>query len=133
MTTKKQHLIITEGVAVSVNTMFRADISNVRDGVFFYHYNINIENRNDFPVQLLHRDWFIFDSLHASSHVSGEGVIGQQPVLAPGEVYNYTSGCEIRSDVGAMTGFYTFINKENEQVFRVEIPTFHLLFPGKLN
>lgn len=133
MTTKNQQVVITEGVAVSVVASFRADVSRSSDSVFFFNYSITIENRNEHTVQLLHRDWFIFDSLHVSTHVSGEGVIGQQPVLNAGEVYQYTSGCEMRSEVGSMTGFYTFLNVDTQEIFRVEIPTFHLIFPGKLN
>ena len=124
---------ITEGVAVRVTTRFRADLSNTHDGSFFFNYHVEIENQNLFSVQLLHRDWFIFDSLNPPAHVSGEGVIGEQPILVPGEMYAYTSGCELRSEMGAMHGFYTFKNAVSDEVFRVDIPTFQLEFPGRLN
>jgi ApaG protein len=124
---------ITEGVVVGVTPSFRDDVSDTRNNHYFFNYRISIENRNRHPVQLVHRDWFIFDSLNAPSHVSGEGVIGQQPVLEAGESYSYTSGCELHSEIGNMHGFYTFRNMETGQIFKVEIPVFDLVFPGRLN
>lgn len=128
-----QQIAITEGVAVSVLPTFRTDISQVNSQIYYFNYRIRIENRNAFSVQLIHRDWFIFDSLNVPSHVSGEGVVGQQPILEPGEVYEYTSGCELHSEMGAMHGFYTFKNSLTQEIFRVEIPMFQLVFPGKMN
>ncbi len=127
------NVAITEGVLVRVTAQFRADISHIREGSFFFNYRIDIENQNAFPVQLIHRDWFIFDSLNPPTHVSGEGVIGQQPILEPGELFNYTSGCELHSEIGSMHGFYTFKNTITDDVFRVDIPTFELIFPGRFN
>lgn len=124
---------LTAGVFVKVSTQFRADVSLVGDSIFFFNYRIDIENRNAFAIQLVHRDWFIFDSLNPTSHVSGEGVVGQLPVLEPGETYQYTSGCELRSDIGSMTGFYTFRNMETGEMFKADIPVFQLNYPGKLN
>lgn len=128
-----QNVAITEGVLVKVTTQFRADVSQAKEGSYYFNYRVDIENQNRFPVQLIHRDWFIFDSLNPPIHVSGEGVVGQQPRLETGEAYNYTSGCEIHSEIGAMHGFYTFLNLETRDVFRVEIPTFQLVFPGRFN
>lgn len=124
---------ITDGVEVSVSTQFRADVSHTSENSFFFNYRVNIENRNSFSIKLLHRDWFIFDSLNPPVHVSGEGVIGQQPELEPGESYSYTSGCELHSEIGSMHGFYTFLNQNTNEVFRVNIPAFDLVFPGRLN
>lgn len=124
---------ITQGVVVGVNTSFREDVSNTRENNYFFNYRITIENRNTFGIQLLHRDWFIFDSLNPPVHVSGEGVVGEQPVLDAGEIYSYTSGCELHSEVGNMRGFYTFRNTVSGELFKVEIPVFELVFPGRLN
>jgi ApaG protein len=124
---------ITEGVEVSVSTQFRADVSQTTENSYFFNYRIGIENRNSHPVKLLHRDWFIFDSLNPPIHVSGEGVIGQQPELEAGESYSYTSGCELHSEIGSMNGFYTFLNVSTNEIFRVNIPSFELVFPGRLN
>lgn len=124
---------LTAGVFVKVSTQFRADISLIGDSIFFFNYRIDIENRNAFPIQLVHRDWFIFDSLNQTMHVSGEGVVGQLPILESGELYQYTSGCELKSELGSMTGFYTFKNLNTEELFKVDIPQFLLNYPGKLN
>jgi ApaG protein len=75
---------LTEGVLIRVSTQFRADVSQTTDSIYFFSYRIDIENQNQFKVQLLHRDWFIFDSLNPIIHVSGEGVVGQQPILESG-------------------------------------------------
>lgn len=128
-----QNTTISQGVQVSVSTQFRADISQIRSGSYFFGYRIDIENRNMFSVQLIHRDWFIFDSLNPTIHVSGEGVVGEKPVMEAGEKYQYTSGCELHSEIGNMHGFYTFKNMVSGELFRVEIPLFQLAFPGKLN
>jgi len=130
---KMKSISITEGVEVGVTTQFRADVSHTKEGSYFFNYRISIENRNSFSVKLIHRDWFIFDSLNPPVHVSGEGVVGQQPVLEAGESYSYTSGCELHSEIGSMHGFYTFMNTDTNDLFRVEIPAFDLIFPGRLN
>ncbi len=124
---------ITEGVLVRVRTTFRDDISQVNESNFFFNYHIEIENHNSYGVQLLHRDWFIRDSLSSMVHVGGEGVVGQQPILGPGDCYQYTSGCELNSEIGSMYGFYTFVNVDTQEEFRVEIPNFQMVFPGRLN
>lgn len=92
-----------------------------------------MENQNDFDVQLLTREWYIFDSLSEARYVSGEGVVGEQPILKPGERFNYTSGCELFSDMGMMKGFYTFKNLKSGELFQVIVPTFLLEYPNKLN
>lgn len=124
---------ITSGIEVIVSTNFRADLSNIEIGSFFHNYHIQIENHNPYAVQLLHRDWYIFDSLSESSYVSGEGVIGELPTIKPGEKYNYTSGCELFSELGFMKGFYTFKNLQTGSLFEVNIPLFGLNYPPKLN
>ena len=128
-----QQTAITKGVLVKVNTEYREDLSTITEGVYYFNYHITIENQNSYPVQLIHRDWFIYDSLFPSVHVSGEGVIGQQPVLEAGEIFTYASGCELRSEIGAMSGYYSFLNLETKETIRVDIPTFHLIYPGRMN
>ncbi len=124
---------ITEGVKVSVVTEFKPEFSNISAARFVHVYHITIENHNAFPVRLMHRDWFIFDSLNETIHVSGEGVIGEQPNIQAGEVFQYASSCELFSEIGGMHGFYSFINQQTGKYFRVEIPNFILGFPGKWN
>lgn len=128
-----QQTAITKGVLVKVNTEYREDLSTITEGVYYFNYHITIENQNSYPIQLVHRDWFIYDSLFPSVHVSGEGVIGQQPVLEAGEIFTYASGCELRSEIGAMSGYYSFLNLVMKETIRVDIPTFYLIYPGRLN
>jgi ApaG protein len=82
---------------------------------------------------LISRDWYIFDSLNEAKYVSGAGVIGEQPVLKPEEDFRYTSGCDLRSELGMMKGFYTFKNLTDGSIFEVFVPTFLLEYTYKLN
>lgn len=125
--------LITSGIQISVRTIFRSDLSNLFEQNFFFNYLIEMENQNDFDVQLLTREWYIFDSLSEARYVSGEGVVGEQPIIKPGERFNYTSGCELFSDMGMMKGFYTFKNLKSGELFQVIVPTFLLEYPNKLN
>jgi ApaG protein len=88
---------------------------------------------NSFDVQLMTRDWYIFDSLNDSRYISGAGVIGEQPILKAGEKFTYTSGCDLTSEVGLMKGFYTFKNLIDDEFFQVFVPTLLLEYPGKQN
>lgn len=124
---------ITEGVQITVNTQFRPDLSHVTDNQFFFNYKIKMENHNTFDVQLLNRDWYIFDSLNEPNFVSGHGVIGEQPILKPGQNFTYTSGCELFSEIGFMKGFYTFKNLSTGNLFQVYVPIFKLIHPPRLN
>jgi ApaG protein len=125
--------LITSGIQISVRTQFRPDLSNIINSEYFFNYTIDIENTNSFDVQLMMRDWYIFDSLSDARYVNGEGVIGVQPILKPGEKFTYTSGCDLRSEVGMMKGFYTFKNLIDGELFEVFVPTFSLEYVAKLN
>ncbi len=124
---------ITEGIKITVATQYRPDLSQVSETSYFYNYKIEIHNSNPATVQLLHRDWFIYDSLNNDQHVSGEGVIGEQPILKHGEKYDFVSGCELKSEIGFMKGYYTFKNLESGMIFQVFIPTFNLIYPHRMN
>ena len=125
--------LITSGIQISVRTQFRPDLSNIINSEYFFNYTIDIENTNSFDVQLMMRDWYIFDSLSDARYVNGEGVIGEQPILHPGEKFTYTSGCDLRSEIGMMKGFYTFKNLIDGELFEVFVPTFLLEYSSKLN
>ena len=125
--------LTTSGIQISVSTRFRRDLSDITVSSYFFNYHIEIENTNPFPVQLMSRDWYIFDSLSAARYVNGEGVVGEQPVLQPGEKYSYISGCDLVSEIGMMKGFYTFKNLLDDTSFEVFVPTFVMEYPGKMN
>lgn len=93
-------------------------------------YFITIANHGAETVQLLEREWLIRQAFGEETRVQGEGVVGEKPVLGPGESYEYNSFCPIEHPPGLMEGFYTFQNTLGQR-FRVEIPAFTLRLPGE--
>jgi ApaG protein len=85
------------------------------------------------PVKLLRRHWYITDSNGTYREVEGEGVVGQQPVIEPGGSHQYISACNLRSDMGKMSGSYQMENLYNKRLFQVQIPEFQMIAPFKLN
>ena len=107
--------MISEGVEVSVESFYQPDYSNPISAEFMFAYRITIENHNQFPVKLLRRHWHIFDSNGQNREVEGEGVVGIQPILNPGERYQYVSGCNLRTEMGKMYGTYLMENSNNKK------------------
>ena len=124
---------ISEGVTVSVETFYQPEYSNPIAGDFMFGYRITLENHNPFPVQLLRRHWYIFDSISGHKEIEGEGVIGVQPVINPSKKYQYMSGCNLKSDMGRMHGVYFMENLNTKQSFLINIPAFEMIVPLKLN
>ena len=124
---------ISYGVNVSVETYYQAEYSNPSTNEYMFAYRVTIENKNSYPVKLLSRHWIIFDSNSATREVEGEGVIGVQPTINPGEQYQYISGCNLNTEIGRMSGSYLFENIFNKSTFSVIIPAFELYAPFKLN
>jgi ApaG protein len=125
--------MITEGVQVSVETFYQEDYSNPMQGEYMFAYRVEIENYNSFPVQLHRRHWFIFDSNATRREVEGEGVVGIQPVILPGETYRYVSGCNLKTEMGRMVGTYQMENLDTREQFTVQIPSFEMIVPYKNN
>lgn len=124
---------LTSGIKISVACQYEEQFSNPDKGLFMFSYTIWIENKNDFPIQLIKRHWHIVDSNTRAREVEGEGVIGQQPVILSGETYSYKSSCDFATDTGKMNGTYTMRNSLTKEEFDVEIPSFLLMVPHKLN
>ena len=124
---------VTCGVKVSVITQFEEDLSNPANRHFIFSYRIIIENQNPFEIQLLRRHWYIRDSMSVLREVEGEGVVGQQPIIYSGEIYEYESACNLVSDFGMMHGEYLFRKAKTDELLRVSIPEFKLEILGKLN
>ena len=118
----------TEGIRVRVRPDFSLADSDPSDGTFVFSYRVHVANEGDVAAQLLFRHWLIHDSVGDDSMVDGEGVVGEQPMLEPGESHEYQSYCVLRSPVGYMEGHYTFVRPNGEQ-FKVEVPRFHLSGP----
>ncbi len=125
--------IISEGVEVSVETFFQPDYSNPINYEFMFAYRITIENHNSFSVKLHRRHWNIFDSNGSFREVEGEGVVGLQPVITAGEKYQYVSGCNLKTEMGKMSGTYEMENLFTKTFFKVNIPSFQLMVPFKNN
>lgn len=124
---------ITEGVKVSVETIYQPEYSNPANDHFMFAYKINIENVGNHSVQLMRRHWHIFDSNGTQREVEGEGVVGLQPVIEPGQSHEYVSGCNLKTDMGSMKGEYQMLRLYDETLFDVTIPEFYLIAPYKLN
>lgn len=124
---------ITDGIKISVETFYQPDFSNPINHEFMFAYRISIENTNHFPVKLLSRNWQIYDSNGTFREVEGEGVVGVQPQLNPGEQYQYVSGSSLKTEMGKMHGSYIFENINTTKTFVVAIPAFELIAPFKLN
>jgi ApaG protein len=124
---------ITQGISVSVEVFYLAHQSNPLASDFAFAYRVTIQNNGIYIVKLLRRHWRIADTNGEERRVEGEGVVGQQPLLEPNENYQYTSGCNLHSDMGKMSGTYTFINIENNELFEVQIPAFEMVVPFKMN
>lgn len=118
----------TEGIRVSVRPSFSLPYSDPEDRKFVFTYRVEVENRSQEVAQLLFRHWHIHDSQGEDSEVDGEGVVGEQPILAPGTSHVYESFCVLRSPLGFMEGYYTFARPTGEE-FRVAVPRFDLRAP----
>ena len=123
----------TQGVTVSVSTNYLPDYSSPGQEHFVFAYRINIRNDSEFTVKLLRRHWYIHDATGVVREVEGEGVVGRQPTLEPGEIHNYVSGCNLKSGVGKMHGAYLMERVGSGQQFEVSIPEFTLMVPYRLN
>jgi ApaG protein len=124
---------VTAGVKVMVETFYQPGHSNPVNSEYLFSYRITIENLTEHPLKLLSRHWHILDSVGTHREVEGEGVVGQQPVIMPGNSYEYTSAANLQSDIGKMYGSYVFANLINKKKVTVSIPEFQLLVPAKMN
>ncbi len=124
---------VTDGISIKVENFFQPNQSNPLNSEYLFAYRITIENRGMYPIKLLSRHWHIIDSNGTHREVQGDGVVGRQPVIEPGDSYQYTSAAGLRSDIGKMYGTYIVENLFNKRKLTVVIPTFHLIVPAKLN
>ncbi len=124
----------TQGVVVRVTPTFLSQQSDPSQGRWVWAYAVEIENQREEEIQLLTRHWIITDALGCVDEVKGPGVIGEQPVIRPGQTHSYTSGCPLSTSSGVMVGSYGMVDA-NGQVLAVEIPAFSLDSerPGALN
>ena len=120
---------LTEGVRVTVESRFLQEHSAADEDRYAFAYFITIANEGSTRVQLKRRHWIITDGNGKVEEVEGPGVVGEQPVLAPGESHRYTSGSVLATPVGTMEGTYE-MHEADGRIFQAEIPRFSLQMPG---
>jgi ApaG protein len=123
----------TDGITVSVETEYQPEYSSPRQWHFVFTYKITIANNSPQTVQLLRRQWFIYDANGEVAEVEGEGVVGQQPVIEPGQQHQYVSVCNLKTGMGKMEGSYLMERIIDGKQFVVYIPVFNMVVPYRLN
>jgi ApaG protein len=122
----------TNGIRIQVKTQFLPDRSSPGDDQYVFAYHIKISNLGREVAQLISRHWIITTADGETEEVQGAGVVGEQPVLSPGEQFEYTSFCPLKTNVGTMHGSYTMATPSGE-VFQARIAPFTLAVPHALN
>lgn len=120
---------VSRAVLVRVAATYVPEDSSPRTPRHVWSYQVEIENHGDETVQLMTRRWLITDGHNRTEEITGEGVVGEQPVLKPREAFRYSSRCQLATPSGLMSGTYQMITA-NGDVFEAEIPTFSLHQPG---
>ncbi len=119
---------VTQDIRVVVRPFYLDDQSSPDEDYYVWAYQVRIENQGQETVKLLNRYWHITDATGRVEEVRGPGVVGEQPVLGPGEAFEYTSGCPLQAPSGIMVGSYE-MTKDDGTRFDVEIPAFSLDSP----
>src|SRR5210317_2307548 len=117
---------LAKNVDISVTTHYISEQSDPETHRYVFSYHITISNHNDVAVQLISGRWLITDGNEQTQEVVGEGVVGEQPVIEPGESYSYTSGTVMATEVGSMQGHYDMVRLDDGEGFKAPIPPFTL-------
>jgi ApaG protein len=120
---------VTDGIRVTVRAQYLADQSAPEKGRYVFAYSVTIANEGDAPAQLRTRHWIITDGRGKVEEVQGDGVVGEQPRLVPGQRFQYTSGCVLTTAVGTMHGTYQMI-RDDGTWFDAVIAPFSLVMPS---
>jgi ApaG protein len=123
---------LTDGIRVSVRSAFRPERSDPEKGRWLFSYTVRIANEGEAPAKLVARHWIITDANGAKEEVVGDGVVGQQPRLEPGQHFEYTSFCVLQTPHGSMRGSYRML-RDGGATFEARIAPFPLLVPGTVN
>jgi ApaG protein len=119
-------------INIEVLTEFVPSHSSDEENKYFFAYSVTIQNNSELNVQLVSRHWKIINSNGKIKDVSGLGVVGEQPIIYPGEIYSYTSATELDTPVGEMYGKYSMETEYGDQ-FETDIPKFNLIMPRSLH
>ena len=120
-------------IIINAKSSFLKDKSNIQKSLFFFIYEININNKSDNVFQLMSRHWEISDANGNTQVIEGEGVVGERPILKPGDSFSYNSFCPIKTEFGTMKGFYIFREDSTGTLFKAIIPEFILVVPNNIN
>ena len=126
----KQHVYhsASNDIIITLTPTFMPHHSNIDDSLFVWYYQVQIENRSDSPIQITNRFWKIIDAYSRITEVTGSGIGGEQPILNPNELYEYTSAVPLSTPSGFMSGHYIVESADGNE-FNVEIPAFSLDSP----
>ena len=116
-------------IDISVNSSYSPKNSNPENNIFSFKYHVSIKNNEYYPVQLISRHWIITDGDSHTKEIRGAGVVGKQPIIAPGEVYRYISSVVFNTEIGTMSGCYKMTDDSGME-FDATIPIFLLSVPG---
>jgi ApaG protein len=122
----------TRGIRVQVQSFYDPDQSSPHESYYFFAYRVRITNLGSEPAQLVSREWIITDADGKTERVQGPGVVGEQPLIAPGEAFEYTSFCPLPTPVGSMHGTYRMVLRSGER-FDAAIAPFSLAAPHAVN
>jgi len=125
MQSNESYSLTTNAITITVQPFFLENQSEPEENRYFWAYHVHIENNGNATAQLLTRHWRIVDARGSAHDVIGDGVVGEQPVLAPGEAFEYTSGTPLTTSSGFMSGSFRMIG-EGGLVFDVAVPAFSL-------
>lgn len=123
----------THGIKVCVETQYQPEYSSPSQNHFVFTYRIIIENHSESTIKLLRRHWYIHDAVSEMREIEGDGVVGQQPVIEPGDKHEYVSGCNLSSGYGKMYGSYLMEKVTDGKEFMVAIPEFNMIVPYLYN
>lgn len=121
------------GIVVNVQTKYEGNFMQGQSMRYAFSYRISIVNNSSKTIQICSRYWDIFDALNTVEVAKGDGIVGLQPTLAPGDIHEYSSGCVLHSHFGMMKGYYNVLSIEDDVLFRVKVPTFKLVASFALN
>ena len=119
-------------VIVNAVSEFIPELSKKNDSNYYYLYEVTIQNKSRKKIKLLSRHWDISDGAGKKKQIDGDGVVGKNPIINPGEMFKYKSYCPLKTEFGFMSGFYTMKNEDGD-VFKVAIPEFPLLLNNVIN
>lgn len=120
-------IAITEGIKVTVEVTYQPEFSSPHQHHYVFTYKVNIENNSSHTLQLMRRKWEIYDAGDVAKTVEGDGVVGQQPILEPGNRHEYVSGCNLKSGLGKMRGSFFMEKLFDGKYLEVKIPEFQLI------